>query len=120
MPILRETPQPLSNWLVILTTLIHLLYADIPIVKYVTKFLSKSQFEYQKVAFFKIVSLFSKAMNLVYENRKNTSDSTIEKDGVLKTWLMSNSTKTIPKFLELEAEEFKKPLQITSTSKNLN
>lgn len=56
-----------------------------------------------------------KAMNLVYENRKNTSDSTIEKDGVLKTWLMSNSTKTIPKFLELEAEEFKKPLQITIT-----
>lgn len=52
-----------------------------------------------------------KAMNLVYENRNNTDKLTIEKDGVLKTWLMSNSTKTIPMFLKLEKEEFKKPMQ---------
>lgn len=53
-----------------------------------------------------------KAMNLVYENRNNTESLDLEKDGVLKTWLLSNSHKTIPKFLELEKENFKKPLQI--------
>lgn len=54
-----------------------------------------------------------KAMNLVYENRKNTEKLTIEKDGVLKTWLMLNSTKTIPLFAKLEEENFKKPHTFT-------
>ena len=56
-------------------------------------------------------------MNLVYENRKNTEELTVKKDGVLKTWLMSNSTKTIPKFLKLEEENFKNPITFRSTKK---
>lgn len=53
-------------------------------------------------------------MNLVYENRNNTENLDLEKDGVLKTWLMSNSHKTIPTFLKLEQEDFKKPVKIKS------
>ncbi len=56
-------------------------------------------------------------MNLVYENRKNTDELSVKKDGVLKTWLMSNSTKSIPKFLKLEEENFKKPSTFTSILK---
>ena len=55
-----------------------------------------------------------KAMNLVYENRTSQAKPCLENDGVLKTWLMSNSPSTISKFLKLEAENFKKPVQIKS------
>ena len=51
-------------------------------------------------------------MNLVYENRNNTDHISVKKDGVLKTWLMSNSTKTIPLFLKLEEEKFKNPWKV--------
>ena len=53
-------------------------------------------------------------MNLVYENRNNRENLDLEKDGVLKTWLMSNSHKTIKTFLKLEQENFKKPVKIKS------
>ena len=53
-------------------------------------------------------------MNLVHENRNSTIKSTIEKDGVLKAWLMSNSPKTISKFLELEKNDFKSKLTFHS------
>ena len=58
----------------------------------------------------------NKAMNLVYENRNKISDSSSksEKESVLKTWLMSNSSPTIKKFLELEKSNFKKPLNFSS------
>jgi len=59
-------------------------------------------------------------MNLVFENRRNTEKVTVKKDGVLKTWLMANSTKTIPKFLKLEEENFKHPLTITSIKSGQN
>ena len=55
-------------------------------------------------------------MNLVYENRNKINDSSpkCEKESVLKTWLMSNSSPTIKKFLELEKSNFKKPLNFSS------
>ena len=59
-------------------------------------------------------------MNLVYENRNkiNDSSSKSEKESVLKTWLMSNSSPTIKKFLELEKSNFKKPLNFSSKLQN--
>lgn len=55
-------------------------------------------------------------MNLVYENRNNLNQtvSKNEKESVLKTWLMSNSSETIKKYLELEKSNFKKPLSFSS------
>lgn len=54
-----------------------------------------------------------KAMNLVYENRKEVYDPK-SKDGVLKKWLMSNSQRTIQQYAELEKYNFKKPLTFKS------
>jgi hypothetical protein len=59
-------------------------------------------------------------MNLVYENRneiKSGIKSKNEKESVLKTWLMSNSSETIKKYLELEKSNFKKPLNFSSRFK---
>ena len=52
-------------------------------------------------------------MNLVYENRHQEKAS-IKADGVLKTWLLLNTTKTIAKFKKLEKDNFQKPIQISS------
>lgn len=53
-------------------------------------------------------------MNLVHANRDSNEKSTLEKDGALKTWLMSNSQQTISKFLELEKNNFKSKLTFKS------
>lgn len=53
-----------------------------------------------------------KAMNLVYDNRKQEPKSNDSKDGVLKKWLMLNSQETIKRFTELEKYDFKKPVKI--------
>ena len=57
-----------------------------------------------------------KAMNLVYDNRKNANDHKMNgKESVLKSWLMSNSGPTIQKYAELEKHDFKKPIKFNIT-----
>ena len=58
-----------------------------------------------------------KAMNLVYENR-HQEKAAIKTDGVLKTWLLLNTTKTVAKFKQLEKDNFQKPIQISSNIEN--
>ena len=55
-------------------------------------------------------------MNLVHDNRFKLKENAKldDKKSVLKTWLMSNSTASVEKFLELEKSNFKKPLKINS------
>ncbi len=55
-------------------------------------------------------------MNLVCENRNEANKPIAEKDGVLKTWLMANSTNTIKKFKELEENNFQSPLKFNSNT----
>ena len=55
-------------------------------------------------------------MNLVHDNRFKLKENAKldDKKSVLKTWLMSNGTASVEKFLELEKSNFKKPLKFNS------
>lgn len=56
--------------------------------------------------------IYFKAINLVYSLRNDLNNYKNGNNNLLKDWLMKNSITTVHKFLELERNDFKKPLQI--------